>query len=47
MPRPLSIDLRAQLVRAVAERGTVWTVGARFGVSASTVSKASMLTRDR
>ena len=46
MPRPLSIDLRERLVRAVAEGGSVRAVGARFGVSASSVSKISRRWRE-
>jgi transposase len=46
MPRPLSIDLRERLVRAVEEGGTVRAVGARFGVSPSSVSKISRRWRE-
>jgi transposase len=42
MPRPLSIDLRERLARAVAE-GPVRALGARLGVSASSVSNISRL----
>ena len=45
MAKPLSKDLRARIVRAVEEGGSVRAVGARFGVSPSSVSNISRLWR--
>ena len=41
MGKPYSSDLRVRVVRCLAAGGTIRTVGQRFGVSASTVSKWS------
>ena len=46
MPKPLSNDLRERIVRAVEEGASVRFVGARFGVSASSVNNIFRLWRE-
>lgn len=46
MPKPLSIDLRQRIVRAVAVGGSLRAVAARFGVSPSSVSKITRRWRE-